>query len=67
MICDRLEAPEDPVQGPVNSLEDGCLGAEGCHLRGQIIKVGKPSGWDSASVGGKCRGQWLRARYQWPT
>lgn len=66
MICIRLGASEDPVSN-ANSLEYDFLGVEGCHLHGQIIKAGMPLSWDSAWRGGKCRGQWPRRWYQWPT
>lgn len=48
------------MQVPVSnakSLKDDFLGAEGYHLPGQIIKVGKSLSWDSALWGGKCGGQ----------
>ena len=69
MISVRLEASEDPVEHPVskaNHLEDDFLGAEGCQLQGQIMKVGKPLRWDSALWGGERSGQWLRGWYGWP-
>lgn len=65
MICVRLKASdsEQPVQAPVSNaqrLEDGFRGVEGYHLRGQIVKVGKPSGQEGALWGRKRDGQWLR-------
>ena len=69
MICVRLEASEDPVEHPVskaNHLEDDFVGAEGCQLQGQIMKVGKPLRWDSALWGGERSRQWLRGWYGEP-